>query len=85
VFSEIWYPEGWNCYIDGKKTDKVFRANYILRGALIPAGKHKIDWKFEPQTYYTSNTYSMIGSIGLVLSCLLIFGMNLKNNLLPKD
>jgi hypothetical protein len=85
VFSEIWYPEGWNCYIDGKKTDKVFRANYILRGAIIPAGKHKIDWKFEPQTYYTSNTYSMIGSIGLVLSFLLIFGMNLKSNLLPKD
>jgi hypothetical protein len=85
VFSEIWYPEGWNCYIDGKKTDKIFRANYILRGAQIPAGKHIIQWKFEPQTYYTSNTYSMIGSIGLIIGCLLIFGLNLKNNILPKD
>ena len=85
VFSEIWYPEGWNCYIDGKKTDKIFRANYVLRGAIIPAGKHKIEWKFEPQTYYSSNNYSMIGSIGLILSCLLIFGLNIKQNLVSKD
>jgi len=81
VFSEIWYPKGWNCYIDGKKTNKIFRANYLLRGAFIPAGKHKIEWKFEPETYYTSNTYSMLGSIGLLLSCIVIFGLSLKNNI----
>ncbi|MFM7636969.1 MAG: hypothetical protein ACKO5W_03785 [Crocinitomicaceae bacterium] len=85
VFSEIWYPEGWNCYIDGKKTDKIFRANYVLRGAIIPAGKHKIEWKFEPQTYFKSTTYSLIGSIGLILGCVLIFGLNLKNSFLPKE
>ena len=83
VFSEIWYPEGWNCYIDGKKTDKIFRANYVLRGAIIPAGKHKIEWKFEPASYNTGATYSMIGSILLLL---LFIGISLKEtNVLKKD
>ena len=62
IFSEIYYPEGWNCYIDGKKTNNIFRANYVLRAALIPAGKHKIEWKFEPESFYSSSSKSMIGS-----------------------
>lgn len=83
VFSEIWYPEGWNCYIDDKKTDKIFRANYVLRGAIIPAGKHKIEWKFEPASYNTGATYSMISSILLLL---LFAGISLKEtNVLKKD
>jgi uncharacterized membrane protein YfhO len=71
IFSEIYYPEGWNCYIDGEKTDKIFRANYILRGALIPAGKHKIEWKFEPESFTSSSKTSMIGS-GLLFA--FVFG-----------
>jgi hypothetical protein len=83
VFSEIWYPEGWNCYIDGKRTDKIFRANYVLRGAIIPAGKHKIEWKFEPSSYNTGATYSMIGSILLLL---FFAGISLKEtNVLKQD
>ena len=85
IFSEIYYSDGWNCYIDGKKTDKIFRANYILRGAMIPAGKHSITWKFEPQTYFKSNTYSLLGSIGLILSCLIVFGINLKGITTTKE
>jgi hypothetical protein len=78
VFSEIWYPEGWNCYIDGKKTDKIFRANYVLRGAIIPAGKHKIEWKFEPATYSKSESIALFGSIGLIGSCLFVFILSIK-------
>ncbi len=77
IFSEIWYPEGWNCYIDGKKSD-VFRANYILRGTLIPAGEHTIVWKFEPDTYFKSESIALLGSISLIGGCILIFGMSLR-------
>jgi len=66
-----------------KKTDKIFRANYILRGAIIPAGKHKIEWKFEPTSYQSGSTASLVGSILLIV---LFAGATLKeSNLLKKD
>ena len=73
VFSEIYYPKGWNCYVDGKEV-RTFRANYVLRGAMIPAGKHTIKWKFEPQTFYTSKTISLSASWLLLLICAAVFG-----------
>jgi hypothetical protein len=80
VFSEIYYPEGWNCYIDGKKTD-YFRANYILRAVMVPAGKHAIEWRFEPETYAKGSTYALIGSLALLLAFFGIVGMSLKEKL----
>ena len=67
VFSEIYYANGWNAYVDGKLTSHT-NVDYILRGMEVPAGKHKIEFKFEPQSYKTSNTIAMIGSIVLLIS-----------------
>lgn len=67
VFSEIYYPKGWNAYIDGTLTPHTC-VDYILRGMEIPAGKHKIEFKFEPQIYKTGNTIALIGSILLLLA-----------------
>jgi hypothetical protein len=78
VFSEIYYPEGWNCYVDGKKV-KTFRANYVLRGAMIPSGKHTIKWKFEPETFAKSQTASLVGSVLLLLVCFGIMGWKAKS------
>jgi hypothetical protein len=48
TFSEIWYRgnEDWKIYIDGKES-KMIRTNYLLRGAYIPAGNHKIEMRYE--------------------------------------
>jgi hypothetical protein len=77
IFSEIWYPEGWNCYIDGKQTES-FRANYILRGVMVPAGKHTIEWKFEPATFQKAQTLAYIGSLGILLGFLVVLGLFFK-------
>jgi hypothetical protein len=78
VFSEIYYPEGWNCYIDGNKTE-YFRANYILRSVMVPAGKHAIEWRFEPETYAKGSVFSAIGSFSLIAALGIIFFMTFKN------
>lgn len=68
VFSELWYKgnEDWKAYIDGQYADHI-RVNYVLRGMEIPAGKHSIEFRFEPKTYYTGEIISMIGSILLLI------------------
>jgi hypothetical protein len=67
VFSEIYYPKGWNAYVDGKLTPYAC-VDYLLRGMEIPAGKHKVEFKFEPTVYKTGNTISMIGSLIAILA-----------------
>jgi hypothetical protein len=61
VFSEVYYPDGWNAYMDGKKVDYV-KTNYVLRGLSIPAGKHSIKFVFEPAIYKKGLRISYIGS-----------------------
>ncbi|MEL1254817.1 YfhO family protein [Flavobacterium sp. DGU38] len=72
VFSEIYYKNGWNAYIDGKLTDH-FPVDYVLRGMEIPGGKHTIEFKFEPQVIKTGSTITLVSSIGMLL--LLIGGV----------
>ncbi|MBS1502265.1 MAG: YfhO family protein, partial [Bacteroidetes bacterium] len=67
VFSEVYYDKGWKMYIDGKE-QPYFRADYILRAAVIPAGNHKIEFIFHPASYYTGEKISLAGSIVLVLA-----------------
>ena len=66
VFSEIYYPKGWNAYIDGELTPH-FRANYVLRAMIIPAGKHLVEFKFEPTVYRVGEKISFASSLLLVL------------------
>lgn len=66
VFSEIYYEKGWNAYIDGKITPH-FRADYVLRSMIVPAGKHLIEFKFEPEVYRIGEKISFASSLLLIL------------------
>ncbi len=66
VFSEIYYPAGWKCYVDG--TEKPYmRANYVLRAMVAPAGDHEIKFSFNPESFVTGNKVSLASSILLFL------------------
>jgi hypothetical protein len=66
VFSEMYYPEGWNAYIDGIRTAH-WRVNYTLRGLEIPAGEHEILFKFEPEVVRFGSKISLAGNVTLLL------------------
>jgi hypothetical protein len=84
VFSEMYYSDGWNAYIDGKKTDHI-RANYILRAMRIPAGSHTIEFRFEPEFYSRSETIALIGSIVLLLFLALAIFLEVRKNKTAKQ
>jgi len=50
LFSEIYYPYGWNAYIDGKKAEYC-KTDYVLRGLSLPSGQHAVRFVFEPSSY----------------------------------
>lgn len=66
VFSEVYYPVGWNAYLDGKKVEYV-NANYILRGISIPSGKHTVKFVFEPESVKSGTSIMFITSIIILL------------------
>ncbi len=66
LFSEVYYPKGWNAYIDNKPAGYL-RANYILRAMVIPEGTHTIEFKFEPEVVARGSKISLASSILFVL------------------
>jgi uncharacterized membrane protein YfhO len=82
VFSEIYYPKGWKAFIDDTEVE-IIRANYILRALKIPAGNHKIEFRFEPKAYSIGNTVMWISSLLLLTLVIVLPGKKLifdKNN-----
>lgn len=70
VFSEMYYPKGWNAYLNGQKVSH-FRADYVLRAMSIPAGKNIIEFKFEPQIIEKGSKIALLSTIVIGI---LIFG-----------
>jgi hypothetical protein len=74
IFSEVYYKLGWKAYVDNKETP-IVKANYVLRGLVIPAGKHEIRFEFKPSSIQTAQLASktsswilwgiMIGLVGM--------------------
>ena len=76
VFSEIYYPSGWEVYIDGEKSN-YFDINYLLRGMLLPKGTHTIEFNFSPKIVKTGIN---IRIITIIITFSLIAFMLYKEN-----
>lgn len=68
IFSEIYYPKGWECTVDEKSTE-IYEVNSVLRGVFVPAGNHKIKMDFNPIDIKIGK---WIASISLILSVLFV-------------
>ena len=79
VFSEIFYKDGWNAYVDGELKPH-FRVNYVLRGMKIPSGKHTIVFKFEPSVIKQGKIISLTSYFLLLLIPFGWFLLNKKKN-----
>lgn len=66
VFSEMYYPHGWNVYLDGQPSDH-FKLNYTLRGMRVPAGRHRIEFMFEPEVVETGSSIALGSTLLLVI------------------
>ena len=88
VFSEVYYPKGWNAYIDEKITGYC-KVNYLLRGLHVPAGKHKIKFVFEPSSVKKGKTIMFIASILIAIIFLgglfMAWRKSQSGNIVPAD
>ena len=75
VFSEVYYPKGWHASVEGKDID-ILRTDWILRGAVLPAGEHDLVMRFDPKIYSVGEKASRASSAALlVLLVLAVAGM----------
>lgn len=74
VFSEVYFPWGWEATIDGKPVE-IGRVNYILRAIKVPAGNHTIVFEFNPQSVRVTENiaYVSIILIYLGLAAMLVY------------
>jgi hypothetical protein len=72
VFSEMYYPHGWSVNIDKQKAS-VFPVNYVLRGLRVPAGKHTIEFTFDPPVIRSGGMIRLL-TLLVFISVVTLFG-----------
>lgn len=77
VFSDIYYEKGWKAFVDGKETP-IMKADYVLRSIKIPAGQHKIEFKFHPDSFYSVKPVAIGSSILIIVLCIGALAMGSK-------
>ena len=63
--SEVYYPHGWKAFIDGHETP-IYRLNYLFRGVVVPAGTHRLEMKFDPDSFRFGRNISLVSNILLL-------------------
>lgn len=82
VFSEIYYPKGWDVTVDGQ-TQEHFRANYVLRAMVVPAGVHEIIFTFKPKMFEVGKKIDLASSLIIILAFIGWVAVEIKNKMKP--
>lgn len=69
VISELFYPPGWKIFIANNRVEKIYKTDHALMSVIMPAGNHKVELRFEPESFYTNLnlSYASLGIIYLTL------------------
>jgi preprotein translocase subunit SecG len=78
VFSEVYYDKGWQAFVDGKE-QPIIKTNYALRGLSLSPGKHEIEFRFVPASYYSGYNITKYSQWLLVLFLIATIGVNFWN------
>jgi hypothetical protein len=69
VISELYYPPGWQIYLDNNRVEKIYKTNHAIQSIIVPEGTHKVELRFEPDTYKRNIklSFSSLGIIYLII------------------
>ena len=62
VLGDLW-DNGWRASVDGTPT-KILAVNHTIRGVVVPAGQHRVVFRYLPESF----------RIGLIVSCAAVAG-----------
>jgi hypothetical protein len=65
VLSELWYP-GWRAYDNGQEV-KIHRANYLMRSVHLEAGRHTVEFAYDPLSFKVGSWISVGAMLSLVI------------------
>jgi hypothetical protein len=68
VLSDVHYP-GWRAEVDGEPAD-IERVDYLFRGVRLPAGRHQVEFRYEPLSWRIGWIVSLLALVGLVVAVL---------------
>ena len=77
VFSEIYYPKGWQVTIDGERVE-MLRVNYALRALVIPEGVHTVEFRFDPPSIKTTDAIAYAALVIMLLTALFLVYRSVK-------
>jgi uncharacterized membrane protein YfhO len=64
VLTDVHYP-GWKVTLDGEPAD-LHRVDYLLRGTTLPAGSHRVEFRYEPLSWRVGWIISLVALIALL-------------------
>ena len=69
VLTDTYYP-GWIATVDGQQTP-IERADVLFRAVKVPAGAHRVEFRYEPQSFAIGAVISIGGWVALLIVAVL--------------
>ncbi|MES3630109.1 MAG: hypothetical protein PPP56_08075 [Longimonas sp.] len=74
VVNEVYYPAGWNAYLNGEPVP-IHRVNYLQRGVVIPEGEHTLAMRFEPRSDRVGGVIAQVATAGVYLGVVVLLAL----------